>query len=118
MSATLRVRWTLKPLTPPEPWLACSRCGAPRPFRSSGRIRLNANGKRLDAWLVYRCRDCDGTWNRPLLERRNVGDIDRETLAALHANAADWVARMEFDVNDLKRRAGRVEEFAETEVVK
>jgi hypothetical protein len=118
MSEVLRVRWTLKPRIPPQPWLACSRCGVARPFRSSGKIRLNANGKRLDAWLVYKCTVCDGTWNRPLYERRNIRGLDHETLDALQANASDWVKRWAFDVGDLRRRTERVGEFAETEVEK
>ena len=64
------------PRTPPQPWLACSRCRDIRPFRCSEKFRLNANGKRLDAWLIYRCGSCDNTWNRPVLERRNRRDID------------------------------------------
>ena len=64
------------PRTPPRPWLACSRCRGIKPFRCSEKFRLNANGKRLDAWLIYRCASCDNTWNRPVLERRNRRDID------------------------------------------
>jgi hypothetical protein len=104
--------------TPPRPWLACSRCGGVRPFQSSGKSRLNANGKRLDAWLIYRCVACDSTWNRPLFERRNVRELARETLAALETSAPDLVRRWAFDVNDLKRRVGRVEESDDIHVEK
>ena len=109
MSNILRVCWTLRPLTAPRPWLNCSRCGGTRPFRSSGKVRLNANGKRLDAWLIYKCCDCDGTWNRPLFERRNVRELDPDTLGALETSAPEWVERWAFDLADLKRSAARVE---------
>src|SRR6478735_4032528 len=118
MSNVLRMRWTLAPLTPPRPLLNCSRCGGTRPFRSSGKVRLNANGKRLDAWLIYKCRDCDGSWNRPLFERRNVRDLDPETLGALETSASKWVERRAFDLADLKRSAGRVEPSGESRVEK
>ncbi|MFC0803867.1 DUF1062 domain-containing protein [Ensifer sp. P24N7] len=75
MCNTLQVRWTIIPLIPPQPWVACSGCGGVRAFESSNKIRLNANGRKLDAWLIYKCSTCDRTWNRPIFERRNVRDI-------------------------------------------
>src|ERR1700722_16232414 len=102
----------------PRPWLNCNRCGATRPFRSSDKIRMNANGRRIDAWLIYKCMDCENSWNRPLLERQSIGDVDRSTLRALQTNDADLVRRTAFDVEDLRRRTERVEEFAESKVVR
>ncbi|MBW0369617.1 DUF1062 domain-containing protein [Ensifer adhaerens] len=32
-------------------------------------------GRRLDAWLIYRCAVCEDTWNRPIFERRNVASV-------------------------------------------
>lgn len=117
-SDAVRVRWTLHPQTPPRPWLACNRCGGPRPYQSSGRIRLNANGKRLDAWLIYRCTGCDNTWNRPLFERRNVREFDRETLFALETSAPHLVERLAFDAADLRRHVGRIDEAGDIAVTK
>ncbi|CAN7220030.1 DUF1062 domain-containing protein [Neorhizobium sp. LjRoot104] len=110
MCDILHLEWTATPKTPPRPILACSGCRLSKPFRSSGRIRLNANGKRLDAWLIYKCLDCDGTWNRPIFERQNVRAIDPGVLEAMQASTPDFVSRIEFDVQALKARASRVEE--------
>lgn len=118
MSDVLCVQWTIIPQTAPQPWLPCRRCGDIRPFSSSGKARVNANGKRIDAWLIYRCIDCDGTWNRPLLERRNVRSIDPDLLHALRTNDPEWTARLAFDLDDLRRSAERVEEFGDVEVRK
>lgn len=118
MSDVLRVQWTIVPRTAPQPWLACSRCGETRPYRSSDRIRVNANGRRVDAWLIYKCTHCDNTWNRPLLERRPVQAIDPQFLVALQASDAELVRRLAFDVEGLRRRAGRVEAFDDALVVK
>src|SRR5438105_4609827 len=98
MSNSLRVRWTIVPRTAPQPWVACSACGSLRPFQSSGKIRLNANGKKLDAWLVYKCSACDKTWNRPLFERQNIRDISPATLAALQSNDPEWIRTQAFDL--------------------
>ncbi|MEI5678833.1 MULTISPECIES: DUF1062 domain-containing protein [unclassified Mesorhizobium] len=118
MSALLCVQWTIISQTAPQPWLPCRRCGGIRPFSSSGKARVNANGKRIDAWLIYRCVDCDGTWNRSLLERRNVRSIDPDLLHALRTNDPEWTARLAFDLDDLRRSAERVEEFGDVEVRK
>jgi hypothetical protein len=105
------VQWTITPATAPQPWLNCSRCREPRGFRSSGRIRVNANGRRIDAWLVYRCTACDGTWNRPIVERREVASLDRQFLRSLQANDSALVRGLAFDVAGLKRWTGQVQEF-------
>ena len=111
MSDTLRVQWTIVPQMAPQPWLNCNRCGGLKRFRSSEKIRVNANGKRVDAWLIYKCTSCDRTWNRPILERRHVRTIDRRFLMSLHANEPRLARRLAFDAEDLRRRAGHVEEF-------
>jgi hypothetical protein len=87
MSGTLRVLWTIRTsATTPRPVLRCSRCNQQRAFAPSGRFRLNANGKRLDAWLIYRCTACDAAWNRAIFERRHRSEIDDTVLEALQGN--------------------------------
>ena len=82
----------------------------------SRKFRLNANGKRLDAWLVYRCTVCDDSWNHAVVERRAARDLDPAMLAAFEANDEALVRRCAFDVTALRRSAHRVEEFPEVEV--
>jgi len=96
MSDVLRVQWTIIPGNAPEPWLNCTRCRGTTRFRTSGKIRVNASGKRVDAWLIYRCTLCDNTWNRPVLERRPVSTIDPHLLASLQANDPDLSRRLAF----------------------
>ncbi len=118
MCCSLRVRWTITPKTAPQPWIACGGCGGLRAFQSSGKIRLNANGRKLDAWLIYKCLACDKTWNRPLLERQNVRDIDPETLEALQSNDIKWIRMESFNLDALRRKSQRVDEFPEFEIAR
>lgn len=118
MCDTLRVRWTVTPKTAPQPWIACGGCGGLRAFRSSDKIRLNANGRRLDAWLIYKCLACDKTWNRPLFERQNVRDIDPAILHALQSNDPEWIRTESFKIEALKRKAERIDEFPEFDLVR
>jgi hypothetical protein len=118
MCNILRVQWTIIPRIAPESWIACSGCGGLKPFQCSGKIRLNANGKKLDAWLVYKCSSCDKTWNRPIFERRNVRDINPATLNALHANDPQWIRTHAFNIDALRREAHRIDEFGNVDVHK
>jgi hypothetical protein len=118
MPNAIHVVWSVTPRFAPQPWRPCSRCGEARPFRCSGKFRLNANGKRLDVWLIHKCASCDQTWNRTVIERRAARDFEPTVLAALEANDPELVRRFAFDVVALRRAAHRVEEFPEVEVRK
>ena len=118
MRNILQVRWTIIPKIAPRPWIACSGCGGFRAFQSSNKIRLNANGRKLDAWLIYKCVTCDKTWNRPIFERQNVRDIKPAVLEALQSNDPDWIRAEAFNLEALKQRSQRVDEFGEFDVRK
>ena len=118
MCDTLRVRWTVTPKTAPQPWIACGGCGGLRAFQSNDKIRLNANGRKLDAWLIYKCLTCDKTWNRPLFERQNVRDIDPATLEALQSNDIRWIRTESFNLDALKRKSQRIDEFPEFDIAR
>lgn len=118
MCNTLQVRWTIVPKIAPQPWIVCSSCGGPRAFQSSDKIRLNANGRKLDAWLIYKCMTCDKTWNRSIFERKSIRDIDSVTLDALQSNDLNWIRAEAFNSEALRRKAQRIDEFADAEVRK
>lgn len=109
MTGEFFVKWTVRPASPPRPLRHCSGCGATRTFYSSGRVRLNANSRRLDAWLIYKCDVCDRTWNRPLLDRAPLGTIAPADLTAMEQSDAHWVAAHEFDLTGLKKFCATVE---------
>lgn len=60
----------------------CARCGLLRRFESAGRFRVNAQRRRLDVWLLYRCRSCEATAKRRLHRRLPVAGLAPERLAA------------------------------------
>jgi hypothetical protein len=87
-------------------------------FESSGKVRVNAQGKRLDAWLVYNCIACKNSWNRPIFERRSVREVEAPLMNALLRNDPDYVRRLAFEVEDLRRRSERIAEFPDVNVRK
>ncbi len=118
MCRLLRVRWTLTPKTAPQPWIACGGCGGLRAFQSSGKIRLNANGRKLDAWLIYKCLTCNKTWNRVIFERQALRDIDPAVLEALQSNDPEWIRAESFNLDALRRKAQRIDEFPDVDIVR
>lgn len=118
MSSTLSVHWTISPAIAPRPFVNCNRCGGVRPYQCSEKFRVNANGKRIDVWLIYRCVDCDNSWNFAILERRNRHDIEPALLTALESNDLALARRFAFDAAALRNRTGRVEESPDVTVRK
>jgi hypothetical protein len=69
------VCWRVCAAGPPAALRDCPRCDRRARFVSSGLFRVNASGRRLDVWLIYRCKRCDFTWNRTVEERRSVPEL-------------------------------------------
>jgi hypothetical protein len=105
----LAVRWRIAPAAVPRILLHCPRCERDRFFVSSGRFRVNAQKKRLDAWLIYGCGVCGRTWNLPVFERRHVRDVDASLLDRLHGNCEMLAAERGSDLVALGRYVRGVE---------
>ncbi|MET7809211.1 DUF1062 domain-containing protein [Micromonospora chersina] len=71
----------------------CHVCASDR-FRASGKFRVNANHKLLDAWLLVLCTGCGDTAKLTLLERTNVRSIRPELLNRLHHNDPGLTAEL------------------------
>ena len=104
MASRFCTTWVVTPTTPPQAMRHCAGCGTRRAFACSGRVRLNANGKRLDAWLIYRCVHCAQTWNRTLFERTAIGDLTQADLRALQHSDPTWVRPRANDAAALRRQ--------------
>ncbi|WP_422377425.1 DUF1062 domain-containing protein [Roseibium sp.] len=86
MSFLFKVEWTICCTASPTIIRPCGRCGQAVPFQSTGKFRLNANGSKLDAWLIYSCTNCGKTWNRTVFARKPVAIVPMKDLAALQYN--------------------------------
>ncbi len=99
------VTWRVVPLRTPHVVRPCPRCSRSMPFASSDRFRVNASGRKLDVWLIYRCTGCELTWNLTVIERATPEAIGAARLAAFHRNDRELAWRCAFD-GALLRRAG------------
>ena len=77
--------WMVVPTCLPLVRRRCHACGS-ECFRASGKFRINANHKLIDAWLLALCSACGETTKLTVLERVTVRSIRPELLDRLHDN--------------------------------
>ena len=53
----------------------CPGCGKKSCYINTKRFRVNANGNRLDVWLIYQCENCKHTYNLAIYERAKVSSL-------------------------------------------
>ena len=75
--------WVVVPTCLPLVLRRCHACGSER-FRATGKFRVNANHKLIDAWLLALCTACEETAKLTVLERMTVRSIRPELLDQLH----------------------------------
>lgn len=49
----------------------CAGCGEKSDYINTERFRVNANGNKIDVWLIYQCEKCKYTYNLTVYERIN-----------------------------------------------
>ena len=100
--------------TAPEAVRYCRRCGVKTAFRSDGNFRINAQRKSLDVWLIYKCAQCDLTWNLTVLSRVSPNSIQSAMLRGFHENDPALVSRYAFDVSLIRKNGA---EPSETDII-
>ena len=56
----------------------CPKCGKKTHYINTKKFRVNANGNKLDIWLIYQCVECKHTFNLAIYERKKVSSIPKE----------------------------------------
>ena len=56
----------------------CSKCGRKTHYTNTKKFRVNANGNKLDVWLIYQCEICKHTLNLAIYERQTVSSIPKK----------------------------------------
>jgi hypothetical protein len=93
----MRYSYTISIVSAPCVKRHCARCGAKKPFVPSDQIRVNAQKKLLDVWLIHRCRDCGQTWNMEVFARISPRQLDQETYEKLLSNDPELILSLAFD---------------------
>lgn len=87
----------------------CGGCGKKQEFINSGKFRVNANGNRVDVWLIYRCKKCKHSWNLTIYERVRPSKIAPEDYIRFLEN--DWELALAYgqDLSFLKKNHAEYE---------
>ena len=64
----------------------CAKCGTKTRFVNTKKFRVNANGNKLDVWLIYQCENCKHTFNLTIYERQKVSAISKEEYRCFLSN--------------------------------
>lgn len=70
---------------------------------------MNANGRRLDVWLIYRCEKCGHTLNVPVYERTPLEKLPPELYARFLENDRELAMEYAGDRGFLKSRGCQAE---------
>jgi len=112
MNRNLRKQWIVTPDELPAVIRRCPKCGKKTEFKNSGKFRVNANGRLIDVWLIYRCGECDTSWNMAVWERAEAGRLDADeyqgflkndpVLAVKYGNDRELFAKNKAEAADTK----------------
>jgi len=102
-ASTREVCWRILPVTTPRVLRHCSHCGTTRQFACSDTFRVNANQRKIDVWLIYRCVDCDCTWNRTIFTRSTPEEIGPVLYRHFQDNHRETAWHYTFDLAQLHR---------------
>lgn len=75
------------------------------------KFRVNANGNRLDVWLIYRCKKCKHSWNLTIYERIRPSKIKQDDYKLFLENDYEFALKYGNDIGFLKilqRKNGRI----------
>lgn len=64
----------------------CSGCGMKVRYKNTKRFRVNANGNKLDVWLIYQCEKCKHTFNLTVYERQKPTAVSKEEYSRFLSN--------------------------------
>ena len=98
-----KITWEIEFQSPPPALKYCKKCGCKTAFACSGRFRANARGKSLDVWLIYKCENCDTTWNASIYSQISPQSLTPRELDGFHDNDAQLVMAYAMDYNSLNR---------------
>ena len=103
------IKWTIQYDRPPSPVRYCKKCNTRQEFISSGQFRVNAQGKYLDIWLIYKCSCCSSTWNAAIYSRVNPGNLPPGMLSRFHSNDPSLAMQYAMDTGFLRLNGAQVQ---------
>lgn len=86
----------------------CKKCGRKNLFACSRQFRVNAQRRYLDIWLIYKCCDCNTTWNAAVYSRISPQAIKPQLLDEFYKNDNELVEKYAMDSQFLQENGAEV----------
>ena len=86
----------------------CKKCGRKNLFACSRQFRVNAQRRYLDIWLIYKCCDCNTTWNATVYSRISPQSIKPQLLDGFYKNDNKLVEKYAMDSQFLQENGVEV----------
>ena len=86
----------------------CKKCGRKNLFTCSRQFRVNAQRRYLDIWLIYKCCDCNTTWNATVYSRISPQSIKPQLLDGFYKNDNELVEKYAMDSQFLQENGVEV----------
>lgn len=109
MSYLRKFEYKINPLESYPILRNCSLCGCKSVFINSNHFRINANGKRIDVWLIYQCKKCKHTYNMTIYERTKAETLLSGELENLMENNEDLAKLYGTDISFFARNKGDID---------
>ena len=77
--------WEIKIENTPTLKRKCNHCNCNR-FYCSNKFRMNSQKRNIDVWLIYRCEECDSTYNLTILSRTKPELISKDLFLKFSEN--------------------------------
>jgi len=109
MQTIKQISWDIVPLEAPLYIKKCSKCKASDHFYCSSKFRMNSQKKNSDVWLIYKCMECDNTFNITILSRIKSHLIEKDMYGKFMNNDSDTALKFAFDQETINRNKVQVE---------
>lgn len=109
MSYVRKFEYTIVPEEPFRIVRNCSGCGCKAVFHNTNCFRVNANGNKVDVWLIYQCIKCKHTNNLTIYERRRPESIDKLEYEKFISNSSDLAFEYGTDIQFFTRNKAEVD---------
>lgn len=80
--------WKIEVKNTPTLKRKCNHCSCDK-FYCSDKFRVNAQKRNIDVWLIYRCVECDSTYNLTLFSRTKPELIKKDLFYKFSENDED-----------------------------
>lgn len=98
----IQYKWKIEVKNTPALKRKCNHCSGNR-FYCSDKFRINAQKKKLDVWLIYRCVACDSTYNVTIVSRTNPELIRKDLFLKFSENDKDTAWKYAFSAETARK---------------